>query len=49
MIVIDKDKRTITVDGERVLPYASAEAFELLSDGSLFGTSLPASLINSGL
>ena len=29
MIVIDKDKRTITVDdegGQRVLPYASAEA-----------------------
>ncbi len=32
MIVIDPDKRIITVDGERVLPYASSEAFELLSD-----------------
>jgi len=35
MIVIDKDTRSITVDdedGRRVLPYASPEAFELLSD-----------------
>lgn len=35
MIVIDTDKRTISVDvgeGTRTLPYASAEAFELLSE-----------------